>query len=200
MEEQEEETGTASGGAAVAQGINSGSESGGGNKAKLQNMKTAKLLKIMVKSLLRCSQDQRDTTSCLVDVFLGPADSPIFDGIAGQTKAYAQLDQQAKDKVGSPHLIAFIGALDALVKKGESIGQANLEKLTTYQAKVHAMEPAELNEDVRLFRQFKCYDQKKKRLAVCMVKGEERKALVAALIQSGFVRKMGRAPASQQSH
>ena len=79
---------------------------------------------------------------------------------------------------------------------GESIGQANLTKLTGYQEKVQAMEPKELNEDVRLFRQFKCYDQQKKRLAMCMVKGEERTAFIAALIQSGFVLKTGRPPAS----
>ena len=59
----------------------------------------------------------------MIEVFLSPA--TVYKTMGEQTKAYLQSGQKA----GSPHIIAAVGMLTAVVKEGEKIGAHNLKVL-----------------------------------------------------------------------
>ena len=141
-------------------------------------------------------QDQRDLMSCCIDVLIGPAEDNVFAQMANQTKEYSRRSKEEKETMGSPHLLAFVGMLTAIIDKGPSVGQANHEAVKSYMEQVKHMQPAELNEHVRLCKQAKCYNMHDKKifleLSRCPVRGQ----IIAGLVQMGFTKKGGRAPPS----
>ena len=106
------------------------------------------------------------------------------------------LDQKEKDAQGSPHLVATMGLVSAVVEEGDKIGAGNLKVLKRTLDKWSAMSPEELNQESRMCRQCKCWDKTKKRLVYSIVEVETRLALKEALKNLDFVYKIGRAPAS----
>ncbi len=165
-------------------------------KESLSNVKTAKILKAIVKALLRTMQDTRDVTSCCIDVLIGPSEATIFQDMASQTSEYSKLDKAAKEASGSPHLLAFCGLLTAIIAKGPSVGQANYEAVVTYNEQVKHFTPLQLNEHVRLCKQARCYKSETKKLYLELGRCPAREQILVAIIQMGFVKKGGRAPPS----
>ena len=82
------------------------------------------------------------------------------------------------------------------MNEGEKIGANNFKTLKETQEKWTAMTPEELNQEVRMCRQCKCWDKEKKRLVYSIVAVETRMAVKEALKNLGFAYKIGRAPAS----
>ena len=155
-----------------------------------------RILKSIVKALLRTMQDTRDVTSCCIDVLIGPSEDSTFKEMASQTSEYSKLDKAAKEATGSPHLLAFVGLLTAIIAKGPSVGQANYEAVVTYNEQVKHFSPLQLNEHVRLCKQARCYKSETRKLYLELGRCPARDQILAAIIQMGFVKKGGRAPPS----
>lgn len=171
-----------------------GDGKGSDPKVKLHKEKTAKVLKLMIKSLLRNMQDIRDLQSCVVDVFLGEDSSVEFLRMKEQTKHYSELDQEAKNKNGPPHLLAFVGLLEGLISRGDAVGQANAVAIKRYHEQVQAMEWEELAEQVRMCRAMKTFKEGQKKLLLEVSRTPIRKELLLALRQVNFNHKQGRPP------
>ena len=166
-------------------------------KEQLAHVKTAKILKAIVKALLRNTQDTRDVASCCIDVLIGPAEDQIFEQMANQTREYAKLDKPGKEAIGSPHLLAFVGLVAATLAKGPVvIGQPAHAALTEYSERVKTMTPAQLNEHVRLCKQARCYNSAQKKIYLEVGRCPGRAELLAAVVAAGFAKKGGRAPPS----
>ena len=163
-------------------------------KDSLAHVKTAKILKVIAKALLRDMQDMRDVASCCIDVLIGPSDDQIFEQRPAQTKESAKLDKQEKEAAGSPHLLAFVNLLAALMAKGPTVvGQANRTTLLSYMEAVKAFTPAQLNEHVRLCKQARCYNSGQREIFLELGRCPARAEILNAVVQAGFAKKGGRA-------
>ncbi len=172
-------------------------EGGGGQrKESFANLRTAKIFKTMVKALLRILQDQRDLASCCIDVLIGPAGDSVFKQMSGKTKEYSKLSKEAKETSGTPHLFAFVGLIMAIIENGPSVGQANYETIKAYAEQVKHMAQAEMNEQVRLCKQARCYNEQDRKFFLEMGRCPVHAEILAALTQMAFKRKGGRAPPS----
>ena len=96
MEEDQEEAGGA--GPAASQG---NMENGGG-KAKLQNMKTAKLLKLMVKSLLRCFSRSARYHQLFGGCLPGSSGQPHLRGNRGPDEGLLAAGPTGQEQSGQP--------------------------------------------------------------------------------------------------
>lgn len=164
-----------------------------GRKENLHNERTAGVLQTIVKGTLRNMQDLRDMHNCIVDVFLGPSEDPIFSTMKDQTIAYSQLPQRERE--GPPHIVAFLGLLTALTQKGVAVGAANLQALENYLKETEGMDTEQMAEAVRHCRQVKCYQASQTRLVLEISRTPVRRQLIDALKQAGFKWCVGRAPA-----
>jgi hypothetical protein len=183
---------TQQGGAAAASAMDTGPKP----KESLASVKTAKILKAIVKGLLRAMQDNRDLMSCCIDVLIGPESDSIFAQMSTQTSEYSKLSKAEKESHGSPHLLAFVGLLEAIIAKGPVVGQANFEAISAYNEQVKGYTPTQLNDHVRLCKQAKGYKAENKKLYLEMGRCPVRSEILAAAIQAGFQLKGGRAPPS----
>lgn len=164
------------------------------NKESLANLKTAKLLKLMVKGMLRNMQGQRDLESCCFDVLIGPSDDIVFQRMTEQTKAYSQLAQDERTKMGPPHIQAFLGMIKGLTEK-EGMDQRTTQGVNEYLKDIEKATNDEMGDQVLLCRQIRCYDKKKTRLMLEITRCPARADIMKGLTQIGFEKKIGRAPA-----
>eukprot|EP00974_Lingulodinium_polyedra_P069519 6730716-Lingulodinium_polyedra.AAC.1 len=142
-------------------------------------------------------QDGRDLASCSIDVYIGPCDDPVLESMAEQTKAYGQLGMEEKKEAGPPHLLAYMGLVKGLVAKGVASGQLNYDRLKEHMEGLEALTTEELNQQVRLCKKAKCFDNKKAKLLICLSsESQVRKNVSEAMVQVGFEKKVGRPPAS----
>jgi hypothetical protein len=122
------------------------------------------MLKAIAKAVLRIMQDQRGLMSFFIDVLVGLAEDNVYKQMGIQTKEYSKLVKEAKEATGSPHLLAFVGLLTAIIEKGPAAGQANHDAITAYMERVKHLSPTELNERARLCKQAKCYNEQDEKL------------------------------------
>ena len=108
-------------------------EENAGNRKKLdatkKNSELKSLLTLMLKTQLRGEQRLREVEGALFLTFVGKADDLMLNEISCQTQAYqARVKGQKNHGLGPPHVYAFQGCLDGLVKHHQAgIGPKNLE-------------------------------------------------------------------------
>ena len=102
--------------------------------------------------------------------------------------------KRLKKGAGPPHILAFLALVKPIVEKGVAVGQANFEKLQAHDTSLAEKTTTEVNQEVRLCKQTKCYDGSKKKLYLRMQECPVRQEIASSLTQVGFERKVGRAP------
>ena len=134
------------------------------------------------------------------DTFIGVADTLFLNQLTEQTQKFnAQVKGNKSHDLGPPHLYAFLGCLDGLLKNhADQVGANNAEMLKQWKLRVDPMTRQELAEEIRMFRLSKVYDRDKRRLTIALAPNlqEERKCLIGCLDQLKWQRKYGRAPPS----
>ena len=202
--------------AAPAEGAGAQSAEGDGKKRKTAALskkgvagnitgEVKTLAVLQTRQLLKLSDAVCSLEGAVYDTFLGPADAPEVTQMAAQTACYSA-ETKAKGKghgLGPPHLWSFGGLLLALSERGVAVGAQNAEILAVWKAKWQDMSLEERSEIARYCRLAKTYKQEGKaelrRITVCLSQAHPlRAAVVGAMQQVGWERKLGRAPKSMQ--
>ncbi len=166
----------------------------GEQKTKLHKGKTARLLKLMDKALLRNMQGTRDLLSRVVVVLLAEDYTVEFIKMKEQTERYSELDQAGMDKQGPPHLAAFMGLMEGSNSRGTAVVQANYTASDAHQEKITVMEWEELAEEVGMCKLVKTFKEGQKKLIFEVSRTPTRKELILALRQLDHGHKQGRPP------
>mmetsp|Transcript_1508 Transcript_1508/g.4656 ORF Transcript_1508/g.4656 Transcript_1508/m.4656 type:complete len:229 (-) Transcript_1508:172-858(-) len=167
----------------------------GGNK---------QLVAVLLKQVLKLSQEGRDMASAVVDTLVGKAEAPECVSLLSQTAAYAAQAKAAgkAHQLGPPHVQAFGGLLRGLAKVGAAVGQRNLVALAAVEKEFEGMTWQQAAEEVRVCKLSKMYRSEYKRLTLVFggseVAARWRSATMGALEQTGWERKYGRAPPAHQ--
>ena len=179
---------------------------GGGSGGKKNLEKTRKdselkaLLTLMLKTQLRTEQKLRELEAVSFDTWVGAAETPFLTLLTEQTQNYSCQTKGKKDhKLGPPHVYAFLGCLDGLLKHHkEQVGAKNCQVVEAWGKELEELPWEEVAEKVKLFKLSKVYDKDKRRLTACFSPelGEQRRAFVSCLDQLGWERKHGKAPPS----
>ena len=189
--EQESPTDVEMGGGAAA----SGTRNKGGSSSKKVAQVQVTDLSLLLKSVLRCLQDNRTHAGVLFDVVIVEATSSMAKGMIEQGQSYSQLRQQeGGDQLGPPHVYVFGGLLEALVSEGEKIGAANLKEIQNFATEFGDLTSTEKAELVLHTRCEKMYNSEFRRLVMCFERVPIRKNILDAMVQLGGRRKQGRAP------
>lgn len=182
----------------------SGRQGGGGRRAGKKKLTKAQtenrgLWSLVLKALLQLQQDQRTLASAVLYVYTVKTESDEIVKMQEQGRAYADLCKDQPDHgQGPPHLFVFSALLTSLVERGAAVGQKNLGALQLMQTRWTEWELDERADAVRICRQAKAWDQAIRKIYIAFGMGfrdEDKKALLASLVQIGAVAKHGRAPA-----
>jgi hypothetical protein len=152
-----------------------------------------KFMALLLKQVLRLSQQGRDISSIVIDTFIIKAEEEEVKAMKLQMVAYNQLEDENK---GPPHLYAFAGLMIALLKRGESLGAKNLKDLQALKDDYDLLELEQRGEAVRFCRVDKMWRQDMKRLSISVSEPRVAKVVAAALVQAGALRKQGRGPST----
>ena len=157
-----------------------------------------KLLKLMIKQMLRLSQQVRGIEGVIFDTVILKANSAEVAGIQEQTKAYGDgvKAKGKKHELGPPHPWAWGGLVVALQKRGVAVGQKNQDTIAAHLQELGEMTTEEKCEAVRFCRITKMFDQQLRRLTISITDKNLRQAVLQALIQTGGERKLGQGPAT----
>lgn len=156
-----------------------------------------KLMKVMVKQLLKLAQSQRDLEGATFDTVVTKSSAAEVVSMQTQTKAYGDgVKEQGKNhNLGPPHIYAWMGLVEALVKRGVALGQLNFDTLKEHQAKMKDMSIEETCDLVRFCRCHRMFNQEQRRITLAISDASLRTVVLAALVQTGAERKLGRGPA-----
>ena len=154
----------------------------------------------MLKTQLRSEQRLRELEGVMLTTFVGAANDLFLNEISCQTQAYqARVKGQKKHGLGHPHVYAFQGFLDGLVKhhQGE-LGAKNHKEVQELKKKAEDKKWEEVAEEVGIFRISKTFDKDKRRLTLAMAPHlrEERLLICSCLNQLSWDKKEGKAPPS----
>ena len=158
-----------------------------------------KLMSLMVKQLLKVSQQTRDIEGVVFETVIGPADSAAVKSALTQNTTYSE---QTKVKgrghgLGPPHHWTFGGFISGLAES-PSLLLPTKTKLQEALKNYGDMNEEAKNEVVRFFRISKMHDSSKKRLTYSLGPAglELREHLNSALDQLSWEKRCGKAPTS----
>lgn len=153
-------------------------------------------LALLTKGVLRCLQDSRTTSGVLFDVLVLAASSPIIDLMQQQGQLYNETVQLDKNhKQGPPHIWVMGGLIQGLLQQGQAVGARTAEVLKEFSEDYTVWTIEERADKIAHCRVEKMFvaDSRKITLAINRL-GPVREAILQGLVQSGAVRKLGRAP------
>ena len=156
------------------------------------------LMTLMLKQILRNTQDNRDLMGVLFETWLGPATSLVATMAKQQNVRYSSGAKSRGHGLGPPHLYTFAGTLGALaVQAKETACAAEAQgNLDTYSSKAML----EKSEIIKFCRLTPLYEKTKIRVTMSFGVGQEAQACRNSLVKmltatEGFEYKAGRAPA-----
>ena len=167
-------------------------------KGNIQH-ENCKLKVLMIKQILRSEQRGRDLEGALFDTCIGPAEDAMVEKMTSQNQLYAKATKEAKGHgLGPPHVWTFGGLLGGLIEKGDAVGGQNLAVLKRYYGEYDGLSTEEKCDMVRFCRLTKVFNKTQKRITICIRErhSDLRVAMLAALTQTDWSRKHGRAPPS----
>ena len=181
-----------------------GEADGGAGKKKLDNVKKngelKTLLTLMIKTQLRSEQRLRELEGVVLTTFVGAASDLFLNEVSCQTQAYqAKVKGNKKHDLGPPHVYAYQGFLDGLVKHHQNeLGGKNQKEVLELKKKTEEKKWEEVADEVGIFRISKTFDKDKRRLTLAMAPHlrEERLLICSCLNQLSWDKKEGRAPPS----
>ena len=156
-----------------------------------------KLTKLMIKQVLRLTQQMRDVEGALYDTVMIKSSAAEALEISRQTKACGDGVRAAgrSHQLGPPHIWAWGGLVSALCRRGVEVGGRNLEVLKAHLEELGTMSVQEKCETVRFCKLTKVFDANLRRITMAIPKAGLRTAVLGGLEQAGAERKLGRAPA-----
>ena len=179
-------------------------EGGSSGKKKVDGIKKNDELKqpmtLVLKTQLRGEQRFREVEGVVFDTYVGPADSLFLNQLTQQTQSYsAKVKGNKGHGFGPPHVYAFLGFLEGLVKgHKEEVRGRNLETLTKYKTEYQEATWQEVADQILAFKLTKVYDRDKRRLTMSIspTLPDLRKCIAGCMDQIKWERKYGRAPPS----
>ena len=157
-----------------------------------------KLMSVMVKQLLKLSQSQRDLEGAMFDTVLVKNSTAEAMEMQSQTKAYGDgvRGHGATHTLGPPHIWAWGGLMQALTRRGPSIGAVTLQTLTDHNTWLASATTEEKADLIRFCRCHRMFNPEMRRITFSLHDQALRTAVMSALVQAGCERKLGRAPAA----
>ena len=156
------------------------------------------LMTLMLKQILRNTQDNRDLMGVLFETWLGPAASLVATMAKQQNLRYSTGARSRGHGLGPPHLYTFAGTLGALaVQAKETPSAAEAQgNLDTYSNKAML----DKSEIIKFCRLTPLFEKSKIRITMSFGVGMEAQACRNSLVKmlsatEGFEYKAGRAPA-----
>ena len=154
---------------------------------------------LVLKQLLRLCQSMRDIEGAYFDTVVIKESSGEVLEVTRQTKAYGEGVRSESGGKGHslapPHIWAWGGLVNAMVKRGPEIGKHNHDTLKAHLEELNVMSLLEKTEVVRFCRVSKMFDPNLRRLTLSIPKPGLRAAMLSGLEQTRAERTMGRAPA-----
>ena len=150
----------------------------------------------MIKQLLKVSQQTRDMEGAMFDTVLVKNSTAEAMEMQSQTKAYGGgvRGHGANHTLGPPHIWAWGGFVQALTRICPGIGAKNLQILTEHNTGLGGATIEEKSDLVRFCRCARMFNPELRRITFFIRDEALRAAVVAALVQAGCERKLGRAP------
>ncbi|CAK0853370.1 unnamed protein product [Prorocentrum cordatum] len=161
--------------------------------------KQKKLFALMLKQILRLSQQCRDMSGVIFDTLIVPMTVAFITMMSEQTVAYAA-ETKSKGKehtLGPPHIYAMGGLIKGLMTHGDSLGAQNHTDLATAWKEHDGYSVEQKCELILFCRQDKVFQKERRRITFATRDAKFRSILLACLSQvPQTTRKYGRAPAS----
>ena len=150
----------------------------------------------MVKAYLQLAQRVRMLVAAVMITFRMKAGNAEVVKMVKALQDYAS-DAKAKGKdhdMGPPHLYLWLALIEALIERGDQVGQKNLATLKQYDEVLADISMDDLADQVPYVRLSKMYKKEFKRLEFHVTDGKVKKLVQDSLTSIGAVRLHGAAP------
>lgn len=154
------------------------------------------LLKLLVKMNLKMAQEMRTVSSAVFEVYLLKAESIEIQRLNTEMVRYTEATKgKPGHQLGPPHIWAYGALLAALESRGKEVGAKTASEVAELYKQYGEIDEDMKNDWIKVCRVEKVYAKDMRRLLLSYGTDMPGKRTVAqALVQTGAVRKTGRAP------
>lgn len=154
------------------------------------------LMKLLVKMNLRLAQEVRTINSAIYEVYLIKAESVELQRMNVEMARYNEATRgKPGHKLGPPHIWGFGALLEAIESRGTEVGAQTAKVVSEVYKEYGQLDDDEKLEWVKVCRVEKVFAKDLRRLLLAYGPDmKNHKEIAKALVQTGAVRKQGRAP------
>jgi len=154
------------------------------------------MMVLLLKQVLRTSQQTRDLLGCVVDAVVVETEGSIYKDMQTETTNYVAMIKTTdkKDKVGPPHIKVCSGILTAINKDGQAVGKKTAEAIVQYMKEYEGHSTEQKCDLVKLCKAEKMWKSSTQKIYISLADRELSSVLLKAMDEMGAERKQGRMP------